>query len=182
MVTPEFLNMKTESEFCKCVQTRLMSMNLDNNNYICGVCSKPLKFFTLEEPKCTCNHSNDKSSTKDTRPLTIFCDIDGCIFEHDGTPNNHLNKNPKLLPGVKEKLNSWKMKDYRLILTTGRKECTRDDTVRQLKEAGLDWDQLIMGLGGGFRVLINDFKPGNPDPTALAFTVERNKGLGDIKI
>lgn len=118
---------------------------------------------------------------KDKRPLTIFCDIDGCIFEHDGTPDNHKHLKPKVLPGVYEKWKWMIMSDARIILTTGRRECTRDDTVRQLKEAGLVYDQLIMGLGGGFRVLINDFKPGNPSPTALAFTVERNKGLEDIK-
>ena len=46
-----------------------------------------------------------------------------------------------------------------IILTTGRKEGMRRITEQQLENAGIVYDRLIMGIGGGIRVLINDLKP-----------------------
>ncbi len=120
---------------------------------------------------------------KNIRPLTIFLDIDGCIFPHPGHPNNHLTPISEmyLLPGVKEKFNEWIMKDYKIILVTGRKECTRNETVTQLKNFGITWDQLIMGIGGGNRILINDTKPNSNENTATAYTIKRNQGMSELQ-
>lgn len=116
---------------------------------------------------------------QDKRPLTIFLDIDGCILRHIGNPDGHAISLPqvKLLSGTKEKLRSWIMKDYKIILVTGRKECTRQETESQLRLFGITWDQLIMGIGGGCRVLINDYKPDSTEKSAVAYTIPRNKGL-----
>jgi hypothetical protein len=120
----------------------------------------------------------------ENRPLTIFLDIDGCIFEHPGHPNAHITKpeETKLLDGVKEKFIEWIMKEYKIILTSGRKECTRKETEDQLRYHGLCWDQLILGVGGGIRVLINDTKPSTTKDTAVAITIVRNEGLKNISI
>lgn len=120
----------------------------------------------------------------ENRPLTIFLDIDGCIFEHPGHPNAHITKpeETKLLDGVKEKFIEWIMKEYKIILTSGRKECTRKETEDQLRYHGLCWDQLILGVGGGIRVLINDTKPSTTKDTAVAITIIRNEGLKKINI
>ena len=40
----------------------------------------------------------------------------------------------------------------------------------------------IMGLGGGNRVVINDFKPNSTIPTAEAICLERNKGLEAVNV
>lgn len=120
----------------------------------------------------------------ENRPLTIFLDIDGCILPHQGHPNNHT-VNPKdicLLNGVKEKFDEWVMKEYKIILVSGRKECTRKETEEQLRFFGLTWDQLILGVGGGIRVLINDRKPSTERDTAIAITIPRNQGLSGIDI
>jgi hypothetical protein len=120
----------------------------------------------------------------DTRPKCIFLDIDGCIFEHPYHPNNHhvSPHNLKLLPGVVAKFNEWIMKEYKIILVTGRKECTRAETESQLRHYGLVWDQLVMGIGGGVRVLINDKKPNHSGNTADAITIERNVGMENIYV
>ena len=78
------------------------------------------------------------------RPKTIFCDIDGTLVKHDSPidstkPNHKL----KLLPGTIEKLTEWDKKCYRIILTTGRRECSRVETEKQLSEAGIIYDQLF---------------------------------------
>lgn len=120
----------------------------------------------------------------DSRPKAIFVDIDGCILPHPGHPNPHITplNEIKLLPGVKEKFNEWIMKEYKIILVTGRKKSTRKKTIQQLNHLGLVWDQLIMGIGGGIRVLINDKKPTHDGDTAISITINRNEGLSNINI
>jgi len=118
----------------------------------------------------------------DPRPKTIFSDIDGVIFEHSGNiTQQHLIK-PKLLPGIKETWTDWDRKGYRIILVTGRRESVRPETIKQLTEAGVFFDQLVMGVTGGVRVLINDMKENSPEETAKAINLIRNKGITDVLI
>jgi hypothetical protein len=112
---------------------------------------------------------------------TIFVDIDGTVLKHNGNLSSQITTSPSLLPGVIEAFNEWNMKGYCIILTTGRKECMRSITERDLLAKGIFYDQLIMGLPRGERVLINDSKP-DCHITAQAITVTRNKGLSDILI
>lgn len=118
------------------------------------------------------------------RPKTIFCDIDGTLIEHT-SPSNVAKSvwNSIALPGTIDKLTEWDSKGYTIILTTGRKESLRSQTEKQLSEIGIFYDQLIMGISGGQRVLINDFKPNdNVNLTAISFCVERNKGIKEINV
>jgi len=118
----------------------------------------------------------------DIRPKTIFCDIDGTLVKHApphiASTNNHKME---LLDGTLESLVEWDKKGYRIILTTGRKESLRKVTEHQLSEAGIFYDQLIMGIGGGERILINDCKD-NGDQYASAINIKRNKGIKEIQI
>lgn len=112
---------------------------------------------------------------------TMFVDIDGTIFNHLGNLSNILTVNPYVLDDAKEKFNEWKRKNYAIILMTARPESMRSHTHKQLENLGLFYDQLVMGLPNGPRVLINDTKPRHPDMvTAKAYCVDRNKGLGDV--
>ena len=118
----------------------------------------------------------------DTRPKTIICDIDGTLVEHHNPYtvcqlNHHMN----LLNGTIEKLLEWERKGYNIILLTGRKESMRLVTENQLREIGIFYDKLIMGVGGGVRYLINDNKP-DGNESAFAINVERNKGIKDINL
>ena len=115
-------------------------------------------------------------------PKTIVCDIDGTLTKH---ANPHEASKPdykmELLEGTPEKLLEWEKKGYRIILLTGRKESLRDVTIRQLTEAGIFYDQLIMGVGGGARYLINDNKPDGTQ-AAFAINIERNVGVSNVEI
>lgn len=117
------------------------------------------------------------------RPKTIIVDIDGTLLVHQGNMSKILDGKASLLHGAREKLNEWDAKGYNIILMTGRRESAREFTEKQLSDLGLFWDQLIMGVGGGQRVLINDLKD---DPefgdTAVAIQVERNKGIKDVDV
>ena len=114
------------------------------------------------------------------RPVTIFCDIDGTLVTHC-KPTEQFYNNLELLDGTIEKILEWDKKGYNIILTTGRKESLRQITENQLNEVGIIYDQLVMGIGGGMRYLINDNKP---DGTISAghICLTRNEGIKNINI
>lgn len=114
-------------------------------------------------------------------PRTIICDIDGTLVKH-GSPAEVSKPSYKmeLLPGTIEKILEWEKKGYNIILLTGRRESTRKVTEKQLSEAGITYDQLVMGVGGGDRILINDKKLNIEDDTAFSICVDRDKGVKDI--
>ena len=114
------------------------------------------------------------------RPKTLFIDIDGVLFKHYGNMHDQLQSPVKLLSGVREKFHEWDMKGYYIILTTGRRECSRKITEQQLQQAGIFYNQLIMGITGGIRVLINDLKPNSKEDTAIAICLKRNVGIMEI--
>ena len=113
---------------------------------------------------------------------TLFVDIDGCLIKHRGNLSEQMFGDVEVLPGVLEKLNEWNIKEYKIILATGRPESTRELTERQLQCAGIFYDQLIMGLGRGERIIINDRKPTGSEAVASGIEVMRNEGLGDVKV
>lgn len=117
-----------------------------------------------------------------TRPKTIFCDIDGTLIQHD-RPEEAFKSDYKMkpLPGTLQKLLEWDQKGYNIILTTGRRESLRDITERQLADIGVFYDQLIMGIGGGERWLVNDRKPDGTE-TANAVNLNRNEGILNLNI
>lgn len=111
-----------------------------------------------------------------TRPKTIICDIDGVIFKHSGNINRVHIDEPVILPGALEQFKQWDIEGCNIILMTGRRESVREKTEKQLSYSGIFYDKLIMGVGGGVRVLVNDRKPDGVF-TTKTFCLERNKGL-----
>jgi hydroxymethylpyrimidine pyrophosphatase-like HAD family hydrolase len=118
----------------------------------------------------------------DLRPKTIICDIDGTLVKHNIPAfNTSSDIKLELLPGTLEKLSEWDTKGYNIILITGRRESMRMATEKQLSELGIFYDHLIMGVGGGCRVLINDKKPDGKE-TAFSISPNRNEGIKNIDI
>ena len=52
-------------------------------------------------------------------------------------------------------------------------------TEEELKNKGIAYDELVMGLPHSQRILINDFAKSNPYPSAAAINMPRNKN--DLK-
>jgi hypothetical protein len=113
---------------------------------------------------------------------TLFIDIDGCLIKHTGNLSKQITNVPELLPNVLEKLNQWDMDGHKIILTTGRKESMRKVTEEQLLMLGIFYDQLIMGLNRGERIIINDSKSDIRMTTASAIQINRNEGLTNVNI
>ena len=117
-----------------------------------------------------------------TKPKTIICDIDGVLIKHS---NEGLSKQlgyVDLLNDTISKMNEWDAKGYNIILITGRRESQRKDTEQQLSSFGIFYDTLIMGVGGGDRVIVNDRKPNSDRDTAYAINLNRNEGIKNVKI
>tara|TARA_R110000824_G_scaffold319174_2_gene506288 strand:- start:244 stop:585 length:342 start_codon:yes stop_codon:yes gene_type:complete len=111
---------------------------------------------------------------------TIFIDIDGTLVTQLDNLSEVILDAPNILPGVLDKFDSWNWKGYKIIITTGRKESTREATEKELRSLGLFWDYLIMGLdAGGERILINN---SDGHAAAKAITVKTNQGLEKINL
>ena len=112
---------------------------------------------------------------------TIFIDIDGTLFYHKDNLYHMAKDVPVLLDGTIEKFLEWRTKEYCIVLTTARPEGCRLATEEQLRNAGIFYDQLVMGLPAGPMVLINDIKP-DGTLTAEAVNLVRNQGIYDIEV
>lgn len=115
-------------------------------------------------------------------PKTLFIDIDGTILHHQGNISDIWMRGADVLAGTRKRFDEWHSRGYKIILVTGRPETIREVTHKQLMDAGLIYDMLIMGVGIGARILINDLHPNYPGDTAVAINVPRNSGLGHIEI
>lgn len=118
----------------------------------------------------------------DSRPKTIFCDIDGTLIKHYG-PSVVCQPEHKsvVLEGTIDKLREWDRKGYMIILVTGRKESIREQTEKELSKAGIFYDKLIMGVGGGPRYLINDRKTDGRE-AAFSICLDRDTGIKDVDL
>ena len=112
---------------------------------------------------------------------TILMDIDGTIFYHKDNLYHMVKDVPVLLDGTIERLLEWRAKEYYIVLTTARPEGCRSATEEQLKNAGVFYDQLVMGLPAGPRVLINDIKP-DGTLTAEGINLVRNEGIYEVDV
>lgn len=114
------------------------------------------------------------------KPKTIFCDIDGTILKHAHRYSD-LKDGQELLDGVLDKFNEWDSQGFRIILCTARKESAREMTEKHLKSLGICWDILLMGIGGGVRVLINDKLTESSPDRAIAINLITDKGFKECK-
>lgn len=108
---------------------------------------------------------------------TIFCDIDGTILRQ--VEFNELNENNfEVLPGAREKFAEWIEAGHYIVITTARPETFRGLTVTQLEKAGFPYHQLVMGIGRGSRILINNNSSHHPDVArAIAIPVAKDVGF-----
>ena len=114
-----------------------------------------------------------------SKSKTIFCDIDGTLITHMGGCHNQIINNNQsiLLPNTIDAIQLWDKLGYNIILTSGRKEGMRKMTEEQLINLGISYDKLIMGIGSGDRIIINDRKENGKNNTCYAINTVRNKGI-----
>lgn len=110
---------------------------------------------------------------------TVFLDIDGTLITHTGNMYDQLACPSDVLPGVRERIDQWLLEDVCIILTTGRREGNRKETEDMLRSLRISYDQLVMGLPRGPRIVVNDTKP-DGTITAYGYSIPRNEGLAAL--
>jgi hypothetical protein len=109
----------------------------------------------------------------------FFLDIDGTLLKHFGDKPEQFEDKIEVLPGVREFFSLCGKNGHTIILTSGRRESFRKITEKQLRNACIPYDQLILGCTNAIRVLVNDTKPYREDSpaTALCFNLVRDEGV-----
>ena len=148
---------------------RILPYHISNNKYV-----------PLGTPEDVGRYLGKLKEFYTIKPKTIFCDIDGTIFKHAHTISDVLQEPAQLLQGVLQKFNQWDSAGHKIILVTARKESTRAVTEAELNRLGIAYDQLVMGVGGGTRYLINDKLQLEDADRSVAVNVQTDAGFDSI--
>lgn len=109
------------------------------------------------------------------KKCTIFCDIDGTLFEYRKF-ETYKSTTPKKITSSIDRINKAYDNGHRVILTTARPEYLRVHTLKELNEANIKYHALLLGIERGTRILINDNETETVD-RAYSFNLLRNKGM-----
>lgn len=92
------------------------------------------------------------------RPTTYLLDVDGCVVEHmnKGSSRQWDLAFMLILPNVVDWFDAREKEGAKIVLVTARPESLRGELEAWLREYGLYWHALVMGVTGGDRILIND--------------------------
>ena len=164
----------------ECYISETYNYLIDNKKVILPYFISNNMYIPLGTPEDVAKYDGKTKEYYSDKPKTIFCDIDGTILKHLHSISLVLSENSILLDGVKKKFDQWDSTGHRIILVTARKESTREYTEQQLKSLGIAWDQLIMGVTNGPRVLINDKLCNEDHNRAISVNVITDDGFDNI--
>ena len=114
------------------------------------------------------------------KKCAIFCDIDGTLIKYREFSTYKSTKAEPITNTIKE-INRAFNKGHNIILTTARPEYLRFHTLRELNKLNIQYHMLLMSIGRGPRILINDSKLSNKSKT-YAINVERDIGMSSTDI
>lgn len=115
------------------------------------------------------------------KKCSIFCDIDGTLIKYREFSNYKSSKAEPINSTVKEIKRAFNA-GHNIILTTARPEYLRFHTLRELNKLNIQFHMLIMSIGRGPRILINDNNPSKKYNRAYAINVERDNGFSSDDI
>ena len=107
---------------------------------------------------------------------TYFVDLDGVVVSNENPLSNSggWSRFEPIQSNIDVLLEIQSSKRCKIVFTTARSEDYRSDVHKALEESGFIGFDLIMGLPHATRVLVNDFAPTNPYPSAVAVNLPRN--------
>lgn len=106
---------------------------------------------------------------------TLFIDLDGTLVRNSGQFTDPKWGTTDAIAANVATLNAMhETGKVEVILTTSRKESFRQRTIEQLERLNIKYDQLIMGLVHGKRIVINDYAKTNPYKSCDAINIKRN--------
>lgn len=119
---------------------------------------------------------------KITKNPTFFVDIDGTIVKY----RKFSELSSSVLTPIQDVidfLNKSYDEGAHIVITTARPPQYELFTKQELEKLGVKYHQMIMGIGRGTRVVLNDKDPEMPElPRAWGINFTRDKGLQDIEI
>jgi ribonucleotide monophosphatase NagD (HAD superfamily) len=106
---------------------------------------------------------------------TIFCDIDGTLFVYRKF-DKMLTTPAELINSTAEYIRENHKQGNHIVFTTARPEELREFTMMELIHNDIPYNQIVMGIGRGTRILINDneFEGEN---RAIAHSLKRDVGI-----
>jgi hypothetical protein len=160
----EFIKKCKSNNNLSYVSDVIFSMSLDGSTFESIKCQDYLDWGTASE------WNNYKDNF-----MTVFIDLDGVLFYNS---SQYLKPYIKDASIIEENVNHIKQlvstKNVELIITTARPEEYRSITENQLKDAGIIYKSLIMGLSHCKRVIVNDFSATNKYPSCESINILRN--------
>lgn len=115
-----------------------------------------------------------------TMKRSYFVDVDGVLIKNCGKYGRiNWYNNKEILAENFAVLRELQSKGAQIIITTSRTEECRPALEQLLREQGIRPHAIIMGINHAARVMVNDFAPTNPYPSAIAVTFPRNGNLKD---
>ena len=113
---------------------------------------------------------------------TFFVDIDGTIVKYRKFSElSTATLTP--IQDVIDFINKSYDEGCHIVITTARPNNFELFTKQELEKLGVKYHQMIMGVGRGTRVVLNDKDPENSDiPRAWGINFVRDQGLKDIEI
>lgn len=109
------------------------------------------------------------------RYRTYFIDVDGVILKNCGKYGKiNWSNNEVMLDDNVKQIVKLQNNCAQIVITTSRTEEYRKNLEKMLNYAGIKPYAILMGMNHAARLVINDFAPTNPYPSALAITLPRN--------
>lgn len=117
-----------------------------------------------------------------TKHSTFFVDIDGTLVKYRKFEELSTAK-LEPIQEVVDFINKSYDEGCHIVITTARTEPYRLFTKQELEKIGLKYHQIIMGLGRGTRIVINDKDPDKPElDRAVGLNLTRNEGFKNIDL
>lgn len=109
---------------------------------------------------------------------TLFIDIDGTMVINQGQWGNNTYRDPATaIPGNVACMLRAQAHGCQLVFTTARSGRFEAETRHTLDQLGFANYRLLMDLHHSYRMVINDYAPTNPHPSAVAINLPRNQDL-----
>ncbi len=113
---------------------------------------------------------------------TFFVDIDGTLVQY----RKFSELSTSVLTPIQEVIdvvNKYYDEGAIIVITTARPNSYELFTKQELEKIGVKYHQLVMDLGRGTRVILNDKDPENEQiPRALGINLNRNQGWEGLDI
>lgn len=147
-------------------------------SHLVSSCEQPFEFVEASSFEDWGTLNDWRSVQK--RMSTYFSDFDGVLVRNAGKfgSQNWDSEFESLQENI-AKLSELSSQGSQIIITTSR-DITYEKKIRNfLEENGVKVAAVICGLNHAPRLLINDFAPTNPYPSAIAINIPRDANLSD---